>query len=141
MWSNITKQTEYIINGGAVENPKMLRKFFEDNNIVKFSQIPKDQDWERFLSTGKNTSNLSDFRKYKIPYNDHGRAFKTQSGEVCFISQPYQKKEDVILELKEWVVNKNIEFEIYDTTHSWYSSTLTTSVIVLHSPGVHFIVS
>jgi hypothetical protein len=139
MWYKVTRNTEKEIHESSTKNPEMLRKFFDSNHIEKWTRVGNNQDWVKFLSTGRNTADQKNVNKSEMPYKDHARAYKTKSGDVCYISQPYQNVETVYSELKEWAEERNLEVDIYDASRSWYN-TDSTIVIVLHLPGVSFII-
>lgn len=74
-----------------------------------------------------------------MPYFDHDRVFKTEAGEICLISQPYQNIEDIEEELTQWAFQKNLKIDFYDSSHSWYNP-YNTGLLVLHLPNVSFII-
>lgn len=139
MWDKVTKKTEFRMHKGANVDRTKLRAFFDQNKIIKFGRIPKKQDWERFFSTGRNTANLINATKYEMPYSDHDRVFKTETGEICYISQPYPNIEDIKSELIQWASDRNLEIDFYDSSHSWYYPNNTT-LLVLHLPKISFII-
>lgn len=140
MWNKVTKFTEYKMHVHSNKSPEMLREFLKQNDIAKFMHVSNSKDWKKFLETGrKNIAPLGEADKCKMPYTDHARAFKTTTGKVCFISQPYKEVEIIRTELKTWAEERQLEVDIYDASHSWYSPG-ETIVIVLHLPEVSIII-
>ena len=140
MWVKVAKNTEYEIHGHANSNPEMMREFLSVNNIVRYTLLSHSKDWKKFLSLGRsNPADLDVADNFRMPYTDHGRAFKTEMGDICFVSQPYMEIETVKPELKAWANERGLEVDIFDASHSWYSRG-ETIVIVLHLPGVSFII-
>lgn len=139
MWERISKKIEFQINGGECTNPEMLRAFLDANHITHYCKIGHEQDWPRFMSTGRNTERLKNVSKEAIPYNDHGRAFKNASRDICYVSQPYSDVEIVKAELVRWAEERGLVVELYDSTHSWYNNG-NTMLVALHLPGSRFMI-
>jgi hypothetical protein len=141
MWNNVSKNTEFVMHSHVNTDGEKLKEFFDKNHIVRYIQVTNIKDWKKFISTGRvNIARSDEVDNSKMPFDDHGRAFKTVSGDVCYVSQPYKTVETVKPELEEWAKERGLEVDFYDATHSWYA-TGDTIVIVLHLPGVSFLIS
>lgn len=139
MWKKVTRKTEFQMHAHSNNNPEMMRRFFDENQIQKFTRLQIYQDWNRFFLTKRDTYMLKDAAKTGMPYNDHGRAFMNHLAQICYVSQPYAEVRQVKVELEQWASERGLVVELFDSTHSWYNKD-NTMVVLVHLPGVHFII-
>lgn len=75
------------------------------------------------------------FNPERPPCTDHARLFKnSRSGEVWFISQPYDYFGDILQQLTPWLYEHHLTGEIYGPRHSWYCPG-SASLIIIKGDG------
>lgn len=134
MWYKLSESKIQRFHAGKFFNSEMFRAFTVVNRFNRYS-FPGDQDYARYLKTGRSLCGYPHVFTSVPPYMDHARSFKnTASGVICLAYQPYRMPSEIEMEVNNWADKRGLIADIYDKRFSWYYPG-GTCLVIIHLPG------
>lgn len=139
MWNKLTEEVVRRFHEGDKFDIYKLDDFIKLNGFTRYS-LPGDQDFKRYLATGRSMRGYPHIIGESPPYVDHSRCFKnTKTGTTCLTYQPYEDPIKIETKIKQWAHEWELQTEIYEASYSWYYPG-RTCLVILHLPGASIII-